>query len=252
MTVGELYAAMEARIPRALSCDWDNDGLMCCPDPDAEVRRVLAALDVTGDTVQYAIDGGYDLIVSHHPMIFRPLRALETGNYVAKRAIGLVRAGVSVMSFHTRLDAVEGGVNDTLADLLGLRDVTPFGDGIGRVGTLDSAHTLCEFAETVKSATGAPALLCADAGRAVRRVALLGGSGSDDVPAAIEAGADTYLTGELAYHWLADAREAGVNLLAAGHFHTENPVCVTLRRMLKEIDTNLAVDLFDSNRAELI
>ena len=252
MRVGELYAELEKRIPRALSCDWDNDGLMCCPDPGAEVRRVLVALDVTGNTVRRAIDGGYDLIVSHHPMIFRPLRALESGNYVAKRAIDLARAGVSVMSFHTRLDAVEGGVNDTLANLLGLRDVTPFGDGIGRVGILDYAYTLCEFAEKVKSATGAPAVLCADAGRAVRRVALLGGSGSDDVPEAIAAGADTYLTGELAYHWLADAREAGINLLAAGHFHTENPVCVTLRGMLTEIEPTLTVDLFDSNRAELI
>ena len=135
MTVGELYAELEKRVPRALSCDWDNDGLMCCPDPGAEVRRVLVALDVTGDTVRRAIDGGYALIVS----------------------------------LHTRLDAVEGGVNDTLANLLGLRDVTPFGDGIGRVGILDYAYTLCEFAEKVKSATGAPAVLCADAGRTVSR-----------------------------------------------------------------------------------
>ncbi len=252
MTIGELYAELETRIPRALSCDWDNDGLMCCPDTDAEVRRILVALDVTGDTVRRAIDGGYDLIVSHHPMIFRPLRALEPGNYVAKRAIDLARAGVSVMSFHTRLDAVEGGVNDTLASLLGLRDVIPFGDGIGRVGTLDNAHTLCEFAEKVKSATGAPAVLCADAGRDVRRVALLGGNGSDDVPEAIAAGADTYLTGELAYHWLADAREAGINLLAAGHFHTENPVCATLRRILTEIVPTVSVDLFDSNRTTVL
>ena len=252
MTVGTLYAELEKQIPRSLSCDWDNDGLMCCPDTATEVKRVLVALDVTGDTVRRAIDGGYDLIVSHHPMIFRPLRALEPGNYVAKRALELARAGVSVMSFHTRLDAVSGGVNDTLAALLGLREVTPFGDGIGRVGTLVPARTLCEFAELVKSVTGAPAVLSGDAGRPVSRVALLGGSGSDDVPAALAAGADTYLTGELAYHHLCDARELGMNLLAAGHFHTENPVCETLRRMLLALDSTLTVDLYDSNRTALI
>ncbi len=251
MTVGALYAELEQRIPRALSCDWDNDGLMCCPDPTAQVKRVLVALDVTGDTVRTAAEGGYDLIVSHHPMIFRPLRALEPGNHVAKRAIELARAGISVMSFHTRLDAVAGGVNDTLAGLLGLQDVTPFGDGIGRVGTLDNALTLCKFAEKVRSVTGAPVVLCGDAGRPVRRVALLGGSGSDDVPAALEAGADTYLSGELAYHYLADAREMGINLLAAGHFHTENPVCRTLSGMLTAIDPALTVDLYDSNRTIL-
>lgn len=252
MTVGALYAELEQRIPRSLSCDWDNDGLMCCPDLTAEVKKVLVALDVTGDTVRTAVEGGYDLIVSHHPMIFRPLRALDPGNYVARRAMELTRAGVSVMSFHTRLDAVAGGVNDTLAELLGLRDVTPFGEGIGRVGTLDNVYTLCKFAETVKSVTGAPAVLCGDAGLPVRRVALLGGSGSDDVPAALAAGADTYLSGELAYHHLADAREMGINLLAAGHFHTENPVCRTLSRMLAGIDPTLTVDLYDSNRTTLI
>lgn len=252
MTVGALYAELERRIPRALSCDWDNDGLMCCPDPTAQVKRVLVALDVTGDTVRTAAEGGYDLIVSHHPMIFRPLRALEPGNHVAKRAIELARAGISVMSFHTRLDAVAGGVNDTLAGLLGLQDVTPFGEGIGRVGTLDNALTLCKFAENVRSVTGAPAVLCGDAGRPVRRVALLGGSGSDDVPAALEAGADTYLSGELAYHYLVDAREMGINLLAAGHFHTENPVCRTLSGMLTAIDPALTVDLYDSNRTILL
>ena len=252
MTVGALYAELEQRIPRSLSCDWDNDGLMCCPDLTAEVKKVLVALDVTGDTVRTAVEGGYDLIVSHHPMIFRPLRALDPGNYVARRAMELTHAGVSVMSFHTRLDAVAGGVNDTLAELLGLRDVTPFGEGIGRVGTLDNAYTLCKFAETVKSVTGAPAVLCGDAGLPVRRVALLGGSGSDDVPAALAAGADTYLSGELAYHHLADAREMGINLLAAGHFHTENPVCRTLSGMLTAIDPALTVDLYDSNRTTLI
>ena len=252
MTVGTLYALLEERIPRTLSCDWDNDGLMCCPDTAAEVKRVLVALDVTGNTVRQAIDGGYDLIVSHHPMIFRPLRALEPSSYVARRALELARSGVSVMSFHTRLDAVSGGVNDTLAALLGLCDVTPFGEGIGRVGTLVPARTLCEFAQTVRSVTGAPAVLSGDAERPVSRVALLGGSGSDDVPAALAAGADTYLTGELAYHYLNDARELGMNLLAAGHFYTENPVCETLRRMLLALDSTLTVDLYDSNRAVLI
>lgn len=78
MTVGALYAELEQRIPRALSCDWDNDGLMCCPDPTAQVKRVLVALDVTGDTVRTAAEGGYDLIVSHHPMIFRPPAGVGT------------------------------------------------------------------------------------------------------------------------------------------------------------------------------
>lgn len=252
MTVREIYEALEKRIPRALSCEWDNDGLMCCPEPQASVRRVLIALDVTGDTVRHAIDGAYDLIVSHHPMIFRPLKAVDPAQYVAKRAVELLRAGVSVMSFHTRLDAVVGGVNDTLAALLGLIEVVPFGEeGIGRVGNLARSCSLDAFADTVKRVTGAPAVLLGDAERPVGRVALLGGSGSDDVAAAKQTGADTYLSGELAYHALCDAKENGMNLVAAGHFYTEAPVCRTLQALLLELDPSLTVDLFDSNRVRL-
>lgn len=252
MTVTELYTELERRIPRSLSCDWDNDGLMCCPDPNARVKRVLVALDVTGDTVRRAIDGNYDLILSHHPMIFRPLRALDPRNCVAKRALDLARAGISIMSFHTRLDAVQGGVNDTLAERLGVRDAEPFGDGIGRIGSLDVPLTLDEFAVHVKNVIGAPSVLCADAELPVRRVALLGGNGSDDVSAALAAGADTYLSGEIAYHHFVDARETGINLIAAGHFYTEDPVCETLRRILFEQDPSLTVDLFNSNRTKRI
>ena len=139
MTVGELYAELENRVPRALSCDWDNDGLMCCPDADAPVRRVLVVLDITAAMVEKAIAEGYDLIVSHHPLIFSPLRAMDPGDPVAKKVIRLLRAGVSAMRFHTRLDAVEGGVNDVLAEALGLLDVEAFGpenERIGRIGTL--------------------------------------------------------------------------------------------------------------------
>ena len=255
MNVGELYAKLEERIPRSLSCEWDNDGLMCCPDPAAPVRRVLVALDITAGVADRAIAGGYDLIVSHHPLVFRPLRAAEPGDPVAAKVIRLLRAGVSAMSFHTRLDAVCGGVNDTLAAALGLTEVTlfgPQGEAIGRLGVLPAAMTLSEFAAWVRQVTGAPGVLAGDAGLPVRRVAVLGGSGSDELPAARAAGADTYLTGELAYHHLSEAPERGMNLLAAGHFYTENPVCQTLRQMLAGLDGSLCIDLADSNTVRVL
>ena len=250
MTVRKLYAFLNERIPTSLSCAWDNDGLMCCADADAKVKRVLVALDITAKVVKTAIDGGYDLIVSHHPLIFSPLRAIDPDDHVAKKVISLLRAGISAMSFHTRLDAVEGGVNDRLASLLGLEHIAPFGqDGeeIGRVGSLAAPMTLKEFAALVRTATGAEQLLVSDAGRTVSRVALLGGSGSDDVKAAIKAGADTYLTGELKHNYLTDAPELGINLVSAGHFHTEDPVCKRIKELLMEADASLAVDIVSSN-----
>ena len=255
MTVRELYAFLNEKIPPSLSCTWDNDGLMCCPDPDREVRRVLVALDITAEVVKTAIEGGYDVVISHHPLIFSPLRAVEPSDHVARKVIDLLCGGVAAMSFHTRLDAVEGGVNDVLAEVLGLCDVTPFGldgEAIGRIGTLKKTMALAEFAALVKRATGAEQVLVSNAGRSVYRVAVLGGSGSDDVKAAERAGADTYLSGELKHNWLTDAPERGMNLVAAGHFYTENPVCARLRELIREADGKVQVDIVNSNPVQVM
>ena len=253
MTVHELYQKLSERIPRELSCPWDNDGLMCCPDGNAEVRRVLVTLDVTEAAVNAAKERGYDLIVSHHPMIFKGLKAVNDENFIAAKTIDLIRNGISAMSFHTRLDAVAGGVNDVLAALLGLQNALPFGEeAIGRIGALPEAMDQKAFAERVKTVLNAPVVLLSDAGVPVRRVAVLGGGGDDDVAAAHKAGADTYVTGELKYHSLVDAPEEGMNLIEAGHFHTENPVCEILREWLLAMDPSLTVDLFYSYAVQTI
>lgn len=248
MNVLELYQELNARIPQSLSCEWDNDGLMCCPEPERKVRKVLVALDATAAIADRAIREGFDVILTHHPLVFHKLPALDPANPVARKLIRLARAGVAVMSFHTRLDALPGGVNDVLAERLGIRDAVPFGEeGIGRIGLLDEAVTLSSFAERVKNALVVPAVLASDAGVPVHRVAVLGGSGSDDVPLARAEGADTYLSGEIAMHHLTDAPECGMNLIAAGHFHTENPVCEKLAALVRELDGTIVVTVADSN-----
>ena len=97
---------MNERIPKELSCAWDNDGLMCSPDTSTEVERVLIALDVTEDVVDYAIFSHFDLIITHHPLIFKPLTSVTEENHVARKIIKLLENGVSVFSFHTRADKV--------------------------------------------------------------------------------------------------------------------------------------------------
>ena len=242
MTVSELYKALDAAIPRALSCEWDNDGLMCCPDPDREVAKVLVALDITEEVVDDAIGGGFDVILSHHPIIFKGLRAVEPSNAVARKTIKLIKSGIAAMSFHTRLDALTGGVNDVLAARLGLTNVLPFGADtvpIGRIGELEYPMPLESFAEQLKLALHVPAVSVADAGRPVYRVAVLGGSGSDDVSAAMAAGADTYVSGNLKYNQMVDAPDEGINLIEAGHFYTEQPICYHLADMVKELDDDI-------------
>lgn len=255
MTVRELYAFFEEKIPRALSCSWDNDGLMVCADDQKEVRRVLVALDITAAVAEHAIKEGYDLVVSHHPLIFHPIKSVSPGDAVVNKVIRLLTSGVSAMSFHTRLDAVAGGVNDVLANAIGLCNVTPFGkDGeeMGRIGNLCAPMSLRAFAELVKSATGASRVQISDTGKPVSRVAVLGGGGAGDAAAAAAAGADTYLTGDLRHDQLTEAPERGMNLVQGGHFYTENLVCNRIRELLLEADKTLAVDIIDSYPAEFV
>lgn len=250
MKVREYERYFSEKIPRELSLEWDNDGLMCCPDANKDVKRVLVALDVTEEVVKTAVDGGYDLILSHHPMIFRGIKALTPKDGVGRKILALVKHDIAVMSFHTRLDAVAGGVNDVLASLLGLRNVTSFGEeGIGRIGDLPAEMTPEAFAAQVKAVLNAPVVSLAKGNETAFRVAVLGGSGKDDVYSAIKAGADTYVSGELAYHQLVDAPETGMTLITAGHFYTEYPVCERLSALVKEADPTVEVTVHFSDEA---
>ena len=253
MKIRELYNALEIRIPRSLSCEWDNDGLMCCPDGNKSVGKVLIALDVTGAVVEYAKSEGYDVIISHHPFIYKGLKSVDDEGYVSAKLISLIETGISVMSFHTRLDAVEGGVNDRLCSLLGLFNVEPlYEDGIplGRVGSLPSSMNSEDLALKVKNILGAPFALLSDSGALASRVALVGGNGSSFISAARKCGADTYISGRLDYHSMTDApdfKSAPLNLIEVGHFYSEHPVCEVLKDMVHNIAPELTCDIYFSN-----
>ena len=259
MTIRELYAALDARFPRSLSCDWDNDGISCAADLTAPVSGIYIALDPTEDAVNAAAENGCNVLLTHHPMLFRGLKTVDGHDTGSRKVIRLIQHGVTAMAFHTRLDAAGGGVNDALAARLGLMNVEPFGDDsnpagkpIGRVGDLPEAVDAKTFAETVKQALSLPALVFAGCGKPIRRVAVLGGSGDEDIAAAVAAGADTYVTGELRYHQLCDAPYGEINLIMAGHFHTEAPVCDVLAGMIRKACDGVVCDVYNSNRIRLI
>ena len=253
MTVKELYERLEERIPKSLSEEWDNDGLMCSPDTSAEARRALLTLDVTEEIVDFAIERSYDLIISHHPLIFRPVSHISEDNHVSRKIIKLINNGISVFSFHTRLDKVKGGVNDVLAGLFSLSDVEKFGEGeLGRVGNLPREMELDEFIDLAKTVLGVDSVRLANGYNVVRRLALVGGDGKDFVGDAINSGADTYLSGRISYNLMEEASERGINLVEAGHYHTEAPVLQFLGELLNTYDMSLTVDFADSNMIEII
>lgn len=259
MTIRDLYAALETRFPRSLSWDWDNDGISCAPDLDAPVEGIYISLDPTEDAVESAIRLGCNVLLTHHPMLFRGLKTVDGHDTGSRKVIRLIQSGITAMAFHTRLDAADGGVNDALAARLGLTDVEPFGDNanpagkpIGRVGSLPETVTAADFVQLVKTALGLPAVVFAGCGRPIRRVAVLGGAGDDDIAAAVAAGADVYVTGELRYHQLCDAPYGAINLVMAGHYHTEAPVLETLEGICAALCPDVPVRVDRTTRVEVL
>ena len=246
MKIKELYAALNEKYPTSLSCEWDNDGIMCADNLNREVKNVLVALDVTESVVDYATENGFDLIISHHPLVFSSQKSLVEARYTQRKLIKLVIAGVSVFSFHTRLDAVKGGVNDVLCEIIGLENVQADElDAVGRIGELSNQIALSTFAENVKKSLDTPVVLY-NGNRDVKKVYVVGGDGKDLIPRALSLGADTLLTGRVSYNTLIDARDMGLNIVEAGHFFTENPVCQKIKEDVLEILPSAQVEIFNS------
>ena len=236
-TISEIYRHLNTVLPSSLSCDWDNDGLMVCASPDKEVKKILLALDVTPAVAEYAVQIGAELVISQHPMIFSGIKRMDGHDVTSRKVISLLQNDIAVMSFHTRLDAADGGVNDILASLFSLSDVEKFGvdgDTAARIGTLPKPMAFEDFCRLCKDILGAPSVCGAKGGDTVSRLAVLGGSGKDYIREAQKMGADTYLTGEVNYNYLLEAAENGLSVVTAGHYHTEDPSLAFFVKTLTE------------------
>ena len=235
-TVRQVYEAMQAIAPLELAESWDNPGLLV--DCGGEVSRVLVTLDITPEVVEEAARKGCGLIVSHHPVIFSPLKKLS-GQDAAFR---LVKNGISAICMHTNLDAAEGGVNEVLAGIFGMQDPEPFAEGCGRVGSIEpitvpqlARKAQQELAARCNAPDAGPAVQVkfADTGKPVRRLAVISGAGGSLFEEALAVGADCLLTGEANHHHACDAKRLGLSLIAAGHYATEFPVTAAVAEKLR-------------------
>lgn len=251
ITVQTIYQAMARLAPPELAESWDNVGLLVdCGKP---VVRALTALDITPEVVEEAARLGCGVIVSHHPVIFSPLKRLEPRDV----PFLLVQAGISAICMHTNFDAAEGGVNETLAELFGIRDPEPFANGCGRVGEIDpiTVNGLAALAQDRLGALCVPPLegpavqvKYTDNGRMVRRLAVISGAGGSLFQDALAVGADCLLTGEANHHAACDAKRLGLGLIAAGHYATEYPAVAALAARLQEAVPGLVVVASRENR----
>ena len=235
-TVADILEYIETIAPRNMKMDWDNVGLLC-GSKSTPVTKILVALDPFEHVCREAADWGAELLVTHHPIIFRPLPNVTDETSIGRGIMTLIRSGISAVNAHTNLDQAPGGVNDVLARTLGLeniRVITPCGCtdsgepwGLLRMGEV-GPQSLDTFLSRVKDALGCEGLRYADGGRAVHTVAVGGGACADGVMEALRAGCDTFVTSDIKYNQFWDAHDLGLNLIDAGHFHTENPVVAVL------------------------
>ena len=250
-TVTQIYNAIDRLAPFWLTMDFDNTGILV-GDRNREVSYALLALDCTPAVVEQAKQLGAQLIVTHHPVIFHPLKRVNEDAVVYQ----LIRSDIAVISAHTNLDIAQGGVNDALASAIGLRDCRGLellneqtGAWLGRIGTLPEPLSPEAFAAHIKACLNASSIKFAAAPRVIRTVALCSGSGADCLDAAISAGADALLTSEVKQHEYLAAAAAGISIFDAGHFDTEDIVIEPLRDYLaKEIPD---VHFFTTHRSAI-
>ncbi len=242
MMLSAFAALMETVAPKTLALSFDNVGLLVSPAND-EIRRVLVALDCSDAVANEAVAGGYDLVLTHHPRFFSPVQRILRDDPATSAVYTLIRGGVGLFAAHTNWDAAEGGVNDTLCEMLGVRITGAIDDGVGRVGTLPEPITLRAFAQCVKDVLCANISLVGAETRRVERVAVLGGSGSSAILPAREAGADVLVTGEIAHHHAQDAESIGLAVIAAGHYETERVALVPLIARLQSAENDVQYTL---------
>lgn len=232
-SVRQIFDTIESWAPLSLQMSFDNSGFLL-GRADRQVTRCLLALDITLPVIREAEELGAELIVSHHPLIFDPLRSL-TDEGDGQKALELAEKGIAAVCMHTNLDIAPGGVNDVLLRLLGAEPEEALdAEGCGRIGTLPEPLPLADFLPLCKEKLQSAGLRYHDAGRPVRRLAVMGGAGGDELHCAIEKGCDTYVTADVKYHVFLEAAEKGLNLIDADHFCTENPVIPDLARRLRE------------------
>lgn len=224
MKIKEVYDFLNTIAPYDTQCQWDNSRLMT-GSLDGEAESIMLCLDCTNDVIEQAVANNCKLIVCHHPLIFSPLKTVEADTPV----YNAIKNDITVISAHTNLDMADGGVNDVLCEKLGLKNAEKLiAEGVPLMRMGDAEYeSVTEFASFAAKTLGEP-VHCYDAGTKVRKVAVCGGAGGEYIADALNAGCDTFVTGEAKHHEFLDAARLGINLIVAGHFSTEVPVLEAL------------------------
>ncbi len=252
--IDDFVKLIEKIAPPELAEDWDNTGLLI--RNRNEINRVLIALEVTDKVINEALGKRCDMILSHHPIMFEPVRNIDCRNVADVVLMRLIKEEISLYAAHTSFDRVDGGINDILAKKLKLKNiktVDSFSDGIMRTGQLEKAMGKERLLEKVKQLLEVEMLkVSATAVDEIKEIAVVGGSGGNYVEAAKKADADALITGEAKHHNFIEAEALGVLLIEAGHFNTERyfteEIFKSLQSSMDEVQLTLELIRAESGR----
>ena len=243
-TVKDIYSFLDSVAPFSTSAPWDNTGLLV-GSGEKEVKKVMLSLDVTGDVIDEAIKNNVDLVVTHHPLIFEGVKSVTADTLLYKA----VTSGISFIASHTCLDIAKDGVNDCLANAVGIKNITSVEEEVFlKIGEIEE-KTEDEFVSLLKEKLSCN-VSYNSTGNKIKKVALCSGSGGDLWALAKELNADALLTGEAKYHEFLDASFNDITIFACGHFETEIVVIDTLKEKLaKEFKD---IEFLKSNQKNII
>lgn len=241
LKVKDIIGNLEKKYPKANAESWDNVGLIV-GKLNQEVRKVQLSLDTTDKVIENAIKNSADLIITHHPMIFKPVKTITTMDNLGRKIIKLIENNKSLYAMHTNLDSSKDGLNDYILNLLEVEnskviDVNEFDNevGIGRLYTLSKEMNIDEYATFVKNSLKIKniRIISENREKIIKKVALINGSGMSYWRKVKSLGADLFITGDIGYHDALDAKEAGINVFDIGHFESENCFVELLRKDIK-------------------
>jgi len=254
LEVKDIDNIMQRFAPTVLKEDYDNVGLMV-GDKEAQVTKILIALDCTMDVICEAVDRGCNFILTHHPLLFVKPKIITKDTLVGKKIIELIKNGINVYSSHTNLDSVQGGLNDIATEILGFckyKIIEPSKNfnstegyaGIGRLVVLDEPIRLEELCENVKKAYNAEFIrYVGDHNNLIKTIAIINGSGEDYFDESMKLGADCIITGDTKYHHVSDLSEENIALIDAGHFATE---CIPFKIFGEKLKKQLIENGYDN------
>jgi GTP cyclohydrolase I len=260
----DVLKMLDVLAPFSAAEEWDNPGLQVGFISD-EIKRVLISLDPTIRALQMAGERKAQLLLTHHPLIFKGLTSINPEIYPGDVITAAIKSRISVIAVHTNLDIAKGGINDILARMIGLKETEALLkkenaadrlEGLGRIGNLPETMSLAAVARIVMEAVGSTGLMVmGPPDREIKRVAILGGAGGSELSQASEKGADLYITGDVRHHEALMAQSSGLALIDAGHFNMERAAMHAfaddLGNRFRDLSWDVIIEIFEDEKAPM-